>query len=82
MNALGISSLLHVVSFAALAALFWIYPLGAVFLVGVAAIGIMFVVEHMLVRPADLSRVNVAFFNVNAVISILVFTSVLLGALA
>jgi 4-hydroxybenzoate polyprenyltransferase len=82
MNALGISSLLHVVSFAALAALFWLYPLGTVFLVGVAAIGAMFVVEHMLVRPADLSKVNVAFFNVNAVISILVFASVLLGAFA
>ena len=82
MNALVISSALHVISFAALAALFWIYPLGIVFLVGVAAIGVMFVIEHMLVRPADLSKVNVAFFNVNAVISILVFASVLLGAFA
>ena len=82
MNALVISSALHVVSFAALAALYWIYPLGMVFLVGVAAIGVMFVIEHLLVRPADLSKVNVAFFNVNAVISILVFASVLLGAFA
>jgi len=82
MNALVISSALHVISFAALAALFWMYPLGIVFLVGVAAIGVMFVIEHMLVRPADLSKVNVAFFNVNAVISILVFASVLLGAFA
>ena len=82
MNALIISSLLHVISFAALVSLFWIYPLGPVFLIGVAAIGVMFVAEHMLVRPSDLSRVNVAFFNVNAVISILVFASVLLGAFA
>jgi 4-hydroxybenzoate polyprenyltransferase len=79
MNALVISTGLHLISFGALAALFWIYPLGIVFLVGIAAIGIMFVVEHMLVRPADLSKVNVAFFNVNAVISIMVFASVLLG---
>ncbi|MGD0817092.1 MAG: UbiA-like polyprenyltransferase [Methanomassiliicoccales archaeon] len=81
-NALVVSSILHVISFAALAALFWIYPLGIIFLVGVAAIAVMFVVEHLLVRPADLSKVNVAFFNVNAVISILVFASVLLGAFA
>ena len=80
MNALVISTALHVVSFAALAALYWIYPLGTVFLVGVAAIGILFVVEHVLVRPADLSKVNVAFFNVNAVISIMVLASVVLGA--
>jgi 4-hydroxybenzoate polyprenyltransferase len=26
--------------------------------------------EHWLVRPDDLTRVNVAFFNVNAVISL------------
>jgi 4-hydroxybenzoate polyprenyltransferase len=79
MNALVISSALHVVSFISLAALFWIYSMGMIYLVGTAVIGVMFVVEHLLVRPADLSRVNVAFFNVNAVISILVFASVLLG---
>ena len=82
MNALVISSVLHVISLVALAALFWIYPLGIVFPIGLAAIGTMFVVEHMLVRPADLSKVNVAFFNVNAVISILVFASVALGVFA
>jgi 4-hydroxybenzoate polyprenyltransferase len=79
MNSLVISSALHVISFLALAALFWIYLLGAAFLIGVAIIGAMFVLEHMLVRPADLSKVNVAFFNVNAVISILVLASVILG---
>ena len=82
MNALVISSALHVISFAALAALFWIYPLEIIFLVGVVGVGALFIVEHLLVRPADLSKVNVAFFNVNAVISILVFASVLLGAFA
>jgi 4-hydroxybenzoate polyprenyltransferase len=82
MNALMISSSLHVVSLAALAWLFWIYPLGPVFLIGVAVIGAMFVIEHLLVRPADLTKVDVAFFNVNAVISILVFFSVLLGVFA
>ena len=29
--------------------------------------------EHWLVRPDDLTRVNVAFFNVNAVVSIGLF---------
>ncbi|HEY3421321.1 MAG TPA: UbiA-like polyprenyltransferase [Methanomassiliicoccales archaeon] len=81
MNALMISSVLHVVSFVSLASLFWMYALGTVYLIGLAAIGVMFVVEHLLVRPADLSKVNVAFFNVNAVISIMVFASVLLGVL-
>jgi 4-hydroxybenzoate polyprenyltransferase len=41
-----------------------------VYLTGVAAIGALLVYEHWLVRPDDLSRVNRAFFHVNAVVSI------------
>jgi len=36
--------------------------------------------EHSLVRPGDLSRINVAFFNINSYISITLFVSIL-GAL-
>jgi 4-hydroxybenzoate polyprenyltransferase len=42
----------------------WIY------LAGVAAIGLLLAYEHYIVRPDDLSRVNRAFFHVNAVVSI------------
>ena len=35
-----------------------------------AAVAMLLVYEHRLVRPDDLSRVNKAFFNVNAVISL------------
>ena len=45
----------------------WLYG------VGVAAIAGLLVYEHRMVRPDDLSRVNAAFFNVNAVISIGLF---------
>jgi 4-hydroxybenzoate polyprenyltransferase len=31
---------------------------------------VLLVYEHLLVRPDDLTRVNIAFFNINAVISI------------
>jgi len=48
-----------------------VYPsLGWVYLVGVACIALLLIYEHAIVRPDDLERVNVAFFNVNAVISI------------
>jgi 4-hydroxybenzoate polyprenyltransferase len=36
----------------------------------VAIVAALLVYEHAVVRPDDLSRVNLAFFNVNAVISI------------
>ena len=43
---------------------------GWIYLAGVAAIALLLVYEHRLVRPDDLSRVNQAFFHVNAVVSI------------
>jgi 4-hydroxybenzoate polyprenyltransferase len=46
-----------------------IYPLGWVYFAGVAAVAALLVYEHALIRPDDLTRVNVAFFNVNVVIS-------------
>jgi 4-hydroxybenzoate polyprenyltransferase len=44
--------------------------LGGVFLAGLAAVGLLLVYEHSLVRPDDLTRVNRAFFHVNGVISV------------
>lgn len=50
--------------------------LGLVYWVGVGAIAALLLYEHRLVRSDDLTRVNMAFFNLNAVISVLylVFT--------
>ncbi|MEO2008612.1 MAG: UbiA-like polyprenyltransferase [Pirellulaceae bacterium] len=47
--------------------------LGAIYLTGVAAVCLLLVYEHRLVRPDDLTRVNIAFFNVNSVISMGLF---------
>jgi 4-hydroxybenzoate polyprenyltransferase len=48
-----------------------VYPLiGWLWWFGVAAIAVLLVYEHRLVNPDDLARVNTAFFNVNAVVSV------------
>jgi len=60
----------HVVMLACLVALWWVAALGPVFLAGVVIIAFLLAYEHWLVRPDDLSRVNQAFFHVNAVISV------------
>ncbi len=44
--------------------------LGPIYWVGITLVAAMLVWEHLLVRPNDLTRVNIAFFNVNAIISI------------
>ena len=52
----------------------WVYPhLGWIYLAGIAAVAVLLAYEHWLVRPDDLTRVNVAFFQVNAVVSIGLF---------
>lgn len=42
---------------------------GALYYVGVALVAAALVYEHSLIRPHDLTRLNAAFFNVNALIS-------------
>jgi 4-hydroxybenzoate polyprenyltransferase len=69
-NALRLAAVCHVAMLAALGALGWSYPLGRVYFVGVALVAALLVYEHALVRPDDLTRVNLAFFQVNILISI------------
>jgi len=44
-------------------------PLGWIYSASVAAIAGLLAYEHSIVRPDDLTRVNIAFFNINALIS-------------
>ena len=44
--------------------------LGWIYLAGVSCVAALLVYEHWLVRPDDLTRVNRAFFHVNAVVSL------------
>jgi len=75
--ALRLSTVCHVVTLAlllwagALVGLGWPYWLGLLVVSGLLAY------EHSLVHPDDLSRVNVAFFNVNGIISVTLLASVL-----
>ena len=52
--------------------------LGSVYWLGLAAAAALLVWEHWVVRPGDLSRVNLSFFNINAWVSVIVSA----GALA
>lgn len=68
--ALRVALFSHLLTIAALFALWHFGGLGSVFLAGITVVAALLLYEHSLVRPTDLSRVNVAFFNVNAVISL------------
>ncbi len=68
--ALKIAAFSHLLTVLSLFALWRYAPLGNVFLVGVIVLTLLLIYEHSLVRPDDLSRVNTAFFHVNAAISV------------
>ncbi len=73
-GALRLAAACHVATIALLACLPLVYPpLGWIYWAGIAAVAVLLVYEHSLVRPDDLSRVNLAFFRVNAVISLGLF---------
>ncbi len=70
-RSLRVAAACHAVMFALLVLLGFASPhLGAVYFAGLAAVGLLLVYQHALVRPDDLSRVNRAFFHVNGVISV------------
>ena len=73
-RALRLAAVCHAAAVALLALLPWVFPyLGPIYWCGVAAIAALLAYEHWLVRPDDLTRVNVAFFHVNAVVSLGLF---------
>ncbi|HEX9076817.1 MAG TPA: UbiA-like polyprenyltransferase [Anaerolineae bacterium] len=77
--ALALARLNHTVTVLALAAVGLIAHLGWPFWIGWAAVALLLAYENAIVKPDDLSRLNLAFFNVNGYISVLVFVSALLG---
>lgn len=80
--ALVISALLHVGTLAALVAAGYSAGLGTIYFVGVAAVVAIFAYEHSIVRPSDLSRVNVAFFNLNGYVSLVYLLATLTQVVA
>ena len=75
-RALAVARVCHVLSVAALVAFWWLGSLGWPSMVGVAAIAALLLSEPRIVRPDDLSRVGVAFFTVNGIVSVLFLAAV------
>lgn len=69
-RALKLALASHVAMLASLAGLGWTADLGGIFVAGIVVVACLLAWEHWLVRPDDLARVNLAFFHVNAVISV------------
>jgi 4-hydroxybenzoate polyprenyltransferase len=68
-----------VLTVAAFALLGWMMGLGILYWIGVLLVAALLVYEHSLVSPVDLSRLDVAFFNVNGYIAVILLAAVLAG---
>ena len=69
--ALWIARASHVVTVLALVLLGAAAGLGWLYFAGVGIVALLLVIENLLVAPNDFSKVNIAFFTVNGVVSLL-----------
>jgi 4-hydroxybenzoate polyprenyltransferase len=77
-DSLLFSRIFHVIAWGLLAVTGLFFNLGIFYWIGMAAAGGLFIYEHSLVKHDDLSKLDMAFFNMNGYISITVFVFTLL----
>lgn len=73
--ALQVAKVCHLVTLLSLVSVGLVEGLGWPYWVGLMAVAGLLAYEHSLVKPNDLSKVNVAFFTVNGYISVIAFLS-------
>jgi 4-hydroxybenzoate polyprenyltransferase len=77
--ALATARACHTLTVVAFVALGWVMGLGLVYWAGVLVVSALLAYEHSLVAPEDLSRLDLAFFNVNGYIAVILFFAVVGG---
>ncbi len=80
-TSLWTARLFHLITIGLLLSLIPIFNLSNLYLLGVLIASVLLIYEHSLVRPTDLSKLNMAFFNMNGYISITVFVFTLFNYL-
>ncbi len=78
---LVLSAALHAIALGALVLTGTAAGLGAIYFAGLAVIGTILLWEHLIVRPHDLSRLNLAFFTLNGYVSVAFFVATLAATL-
>ena len=81
-KAFVISAVLHILTVFLLTLLYFTAGFGVYYFIFTAIIAILYVIEHKIVNPDDISHINIAFFHINSIISVIVFFAVLTGYLS
>jgi len=69
-HALQLSSLLHVFSFVFVLIPVFIFPFGIFYWIGLGIFAAMLIYQHSIVKPTDLSKVDIAFMTTNGIASV------------
>ncbi|MGB9711019.1 MAG: UbiA-like polyprenyltransferase [Thermodesulfovibrio sp.] len=72
-KAIYLARLFHFIAWSFLVLTGFIFKLNMFYWLGMAVVAYLFINEHRLVKPHDLSKLNIAFFNMNGYISVTVF---------
>ncbi|NOX20608.1 MAG: UbiA family prenyltransferase [Nitrospirae bacterium] len=72
-KAIYISRVFHLLTWLLLLVTALVFKLGIIFYIGLGIVGALLFYEHRLVREDDLSKLDMAFFNMNGYISLTVF---------
>jgi 4-hydroxybenzoate polyprenyltransferase len=73
-KALFLAKLFHFLTAVGFMSLYFLTELSWVYFAGIILAYLILIYEHRLVSPKDLSKLNTAFFTMNGVLSVLVFT--------
>jgi 4-hydroxybenzoate polyprenyltransferase len=71
-RALSVARVLHAAAIAGFVGFGLLAGLGAVYLIGIGLAALLLLLEHRLVRPGDLSRIDLAFFTMNGFVGLAV----------
>ncbi len=80
-KAIYFARIFHFIAFIFLLFTGWLFKLNLLYWIGMLFVAFLFLREHSLVKTDDLSKLNIAFFNMNGYISLTVFLFVSLSLL-
>ncbi|MBF0319099.1 MAG: UbiA family prenyltransferase [Nitrospirae bacterium] len=81
-NSLYIARVFHIITWIFLCITGRVFHMGIVYYIGMAVVAGLLIYEHRLVRPGDLTKLDMAFFNMNGYISIAVLVFIALDKMA
>jgi 4-hydroxybenzoate polyprenyltransferase len=80
-KALWIARVSHILAVVGLVTLGIVAEMGIVYGIGVVLAAALLAVENALVRPGDYSKVNLAFFTINGIVSVLLALAAIIDVL-